>query len=128
RRLARLGDRVDALQLELALPLRLPGRWRDAFVAACAQGFDGATAHTTDLAAIDRAAPAARVALEFVAPGLSGLAALDEHGGRLLLFADDGALCTFTGERVGSHAADGVAGLRLATDGAGGVALAYTGP
>jgi hypothetical protein len=28
---------------------------------------------------------------EFVAPGLAGLAAIDPHGGRLLLFPDDGA-------------------------------------
>jgi hypothetical protein len=53
---------------------------------------------------LDDAAPPEPIALEFVAPGLAGLAAIDPHGGRLLLFPDDGRLVHFTGERVGRHA------------------------
>jgi hypothetical protein len=131
RRLAATASRVDAVQLELSLPLRLPGPWRDTFVAACARAFDPTTRDgvttwppwTGPTAGADD-----RTALEFVAPGLSGLAAVDEHGGRLLLFTEDGRLFTFTGERVGAHARGHVAGLALRTTAAGEVELAYDGP
>jgi hypothetical protein len=129
RRLAALAPRVDAVQLELALPLRLPGPWRDAFAdaftaALVAEARDGPVVWPpwTGAAAGDR------VAFEFVAPGMCGLAAIDERGGRLLLFLDDGRLVTFTGERVGAHDADRVAGLRLAAGPDGRVVLAYDGP
>ena len=129
-RLARLADRIDALQLELSLPLRLPGPWRDALVA-CASALaaaDGAGVESWGIAGDDAGATVEPVALEFVAPGLSGLAALDPQGGRLLLFTDDGRLFTFTGERVGVHAADRVAGLRFAMAPSGAVELDYHGP
>jgi hypothetical protein len=131
RAVAALAERVDAAQLELSLPVRLPGRWRDAFVGACADTFDGG-------AGADAGQPHAlwtagepfgeRVAVEFVAPGISGLAALDEHGGRLLLFPDDGRLFTFTGERVGAHGRDRVAGLRMTATPDGTVEIGYDGP
>ena len=130
-RLARLAERVDALQLELSLPLRLPGTWRDAFVDACAAAFgdDGAAEpHAWPAWITEGPQPTESLALELVAPGLSGLAAIDPHGGRLLLFPDDGRLLTFTGERVGRHDADRVAGLRVTLTATGEVELAYDGP
>jgi len=129
RRLADVADRVDALQLELSLPLRLPGPWRDAFIEASAAAFGGAT---TDAAVwppwLDDVPPPDAVALEFVAPGLAGLAAIDPHGGRLLLFPDDGRLAHFTGERVGRHGADRVGPLRVTADEAGTIAVDFDGP
>ncbi|MGH7895953.1 MAG: hypothetical protein ACREQL_14870, partial [Candidatus Binatia bacterium] len=70
---------------------------------------------------------AQRSGLEFVAESLSGLAALDEHGARLLLFSDDGSLFTFTGERVGMHEPTQVAGLHMRATGTA-LELAYDGP
>ncbi len=144
RRLAAVAARVDALQLELSLPLRMPGPWRDAFVAACADAFRGSGADALPGgragAAVDGEAdawpdwhgatvgPEARVALELVAPGLSGLAAIDERGARLLLFPDDGRLLTFTSERVGRHPPDAIAGLRVRATADAGVELVYDGP
>ena len=63
-----------------------------------------------------------------MAPGLSGLASIDEHGGRLLLFPDDGRLLTFTGERVGRHDDGHVAGLAMTLAPAGALDLTYEGP
>lgn len=128
RRLAALGSRVDALQLELSLPLRLPGPWRDAFVDALAAGLDADGDDGAMWPGWTGADAGERVAFEFVAPGVCGLAAIDEHGGRLLLFREDGRLFTFTGERVGAHAPDRVAGLRLAASPDGEVTIAYDGP
>jgi hypothetical protein len=131
RRLAALAPRVDALQLELSLPLRVPGVWRTAFVDACRHALDPRERDATAAWPAWTAPPAdgpARVALEFVAPGLSGLAALDGHGGRLILFPDDGRLFTFTGERIGAHADGCVAGLALTATPEGDVHLAYEGP
>src|SRR5581483_4006463 len=39
RALAALGDRTEALQLELSIPLRWPGRWRRALADAYAEAF-----------------------------------------------------------------------------------------
>jgi hypothetical protein len=129
RRLAAAAARVNAVQLELSLPLRMAGPWREAFMAACVDAFADESAVATwprwDDAAVG---PGDRVAIEFVAPGLCGLAAIDQRGARLLLFPDDGGLLTFTSERVGRHAPDGIAGLRLRATPAGGVELAYAGP
>jgi hypothetical protein len=129
RRLATASARVNAAQLELSLPLRMPGPWRDAFVAACADVFGEEAASGTwpewNGGPVDAGA---RVAVELVAPGLSVLAAIDERGARLLLFPDDGRLLTFTSERVGPHAPDRIAGLRLRATPAGTVELAYDGP
>ena len=130
RRLAGCAERVDALQLELSLPLRLLGPWRDAFVDACAEAFaNDATATPCAWPPwLGDAAPSEPIALEFVAPGLAGLAAIDPHGGRLLLFPDDGRLVHFTGERVGRHAPDRVGPLRMTTDDAGAVTVEFDGP
>jgi hypothetical protein len=129
RRLALASARVNAVQLELSLPLRMPGPWRDAFVAACVAAFGDRAAYDAWPEWDGPAAGAgARCAIEIVAPGLSGLAAIDERGARLLLFPDDGRLLTFTSERVGRHAPDGIAGLRLRATPTGTVELAYDGP
>jgi hypothetical protein len=130
RRLARTASRVDAVQLELALPLRLPGPWREAFVDACAQALgNGARTRSAGWPAWHATACACEpLGLEFVAPGLSGLAALDQRGGRLLLFPDDGRLLAFIGERIGVHAPDGVAGLRMTARPEGQLTLRYHGP
>jgi hypothetical protein len=125
RRVTALAPRVDAVQLELSLPLRIPGPWRDAFVRACGalhepEGHDA-------VAWLPPAAPATAATLELVAGDFAGLAAIDETGGRLLLFPADGSLVTFTAERIGAHGADRVAGLRI-TSTADGVALDYDGP
>src|SRR6185503_1823576 len=132
RRLARLADRVDAVHLELSLPLRLPGAWRDAFVKACAGALGdeggGAALDVWPTWTCDSARATEPVALEFVAPGLAGLAAVDEHGGRLLLFPDGGGLFTFTGERAGAHDPDQVAGLRITATPSGDVDVSYHGP
>ena len=132
RRLARRADRVDAVQLELSLPLRLPGPWRDAFVEACARALgdqdDAVGRESWPAWNREATGPTESVALEFVAPGLSGLAAVDAHGGRLLLFPEAGGLVTFTGERVGCHDPDQVAGLRMTVTGSGDVDISYEGP
>jgi hypothetical protein len=107
----------------------MPGSWRDAFVTACVAAFGDRDGPGTWPEWNGAAAGAgARVAIEVVAPGLSGLAAIDERGARLLLFPDDGRLLTFTSERVGCHAPDGIAGLRLRATPAGAVELTYDGP
>jgi hypothetical protein len=129
RRLADVADRVDALQLELSLPLRLPGPWRDAFVDASATTFGVTRVDAATWPAwLDDVPAPESLALEFVAPGLAGLAAIDPHGGRLLLFPDDGRLAHFTGERVGRHGADRVGPLCLTTDDAGTIAVDFDGP
>jgi hypothetical protein len=107
----------------------MPGAWRDAFVTACVDAFGDESASGVWPRWDDPAVgPGGRVAIELVAPGLCGLAAIDERGARLLLFPDDGGLLTFTSERVGRHAPDGIAGLRLRATPTGDVELAYDGP
>ena len=151
-RLAALASRCDALQLELSIPLRWPGPWRqrlvEAFLAALPRSGDGAPAVLAPGAAAAAPTPAAaaaarrpgppalaraatavagaRGALEFVADGMCGLVALDRTGGRLLLFPPGGELVMFTAERVASSAGD-VAGLALERS-AGGLRVTFRGP
>jgi hypothetical protein len=127
RRLAALATQIDAVQLELGIPLRWDGAWRPRFVAAC-------RAAQPALAVPDRhpaapspasprieatAAPARR--LQFSGPNASGLAAIDADGraGRLLLFSPDGALTLFTGERAGLEAPGRVGPLAVEPNGDG---------
>ena len=127
RTLARLADdgRIAAAQLELAIPLRWPGRFRTAFGAVLDEVFardgDAATSPATgEVAPVEivrapivaapagstakpaRAAPHSR-GLQFVAGDLLGFTSIDavgarSTGGRLLLSPRAGTLALFTGD------------------------------
>ncbi len=120
--------RVNALQLELGIPLRWPGRWRDRFVAAMVEAFahEGSTARQSadpypaiDLRTQDSTHKSPSAALQFYDPtadiGLSagiGHAGPRVRSGRLLLFLGGQRVALFTGEDV--HAiGDGVGPLRM---------------
>jgi len=126
-RLVGLAPHVDALQLELALPLRLPGRWRENLVRAVVDGLGGGPVGSPIAWEPTASTPAAPASLEFVATGMAGLVALDAHGGRCVLFPDDGSLLLFTGERVGHHPANTVAGLAVHATPAS-LVVTYAGP
>src|SRR5436309_9028512 len=116
--LASMAPAVDAVQLELGIPLRWPGPWRARFVEACRQALPSLTAPGGDavraepaLEEVARAPVACR--LQFAGTPFSGLAAVGTDGGaRLLFFPGDGGLFLFTGERAGS--------LTVETTGSGG--------
>src|SRR5438128_2616983 len=124
--LAAMAPAVDAVQLELGIPLRWPGPWRTWFVEACRQALPSLTAGERDIAGGEPAADGAASALvpcrlQFAGVPFCGLAAVGTDGGaRLLLLPSDGGLLLFTGERAG--------GLAVATTGPGAVSLAYAGP
>ena len=124
--LAAMAPAVDAVQLELGIPLRWPGPWRTWFVEACRQALPSLTAGERDMAGGEPAADGAASALvpcrlQFAGVPFCGLAAVGTDGGaRLLLLPSDGGLLLFTGERAG--------GLAVATTGPGAVSLAYAGP
>jgi len=135
RRLAALARQTDAVQLELGIPLRWQGAWRGRFVAAC-RSAQGALAAPADRApaASAAAAPDAGVAaparrLQFAGAELSGLVAIDDdaRAGRLLLFAPDGTLTLFTGERAGAEAPGRVGPLHVAPQ-ADGLGIRLAGP
>jgi hypothetical protein len=114
RELSALGVRCDAMQLELAIPLRWPGDWRRRLVEACVESLPAMTGDSPIEAPgiVETASDAGtRRSLEFVAGDVAGLATLDALGGRLLLFPPGGGLALFTGERVGPCGDDRVAGL-----------------
>lgn len=116
RELAALGRGCEAMQLELAIPLRWPGAWRRRLIDACVDALpalDGAPVPPADVRVPATPASSARRTLEFVAGDVCGLATLDAIGGRLLLFPPEGGLVLFTGERVGRVDADEVAGLAM---------------
>lgn len=107
--------RINALQLELGIPLRWPGRWRDRFVAATVEAFaDQGTARSRgqadpphDLTPQESARRAPSVALQFYDHaadiGLSagiGHAGPRVRSGRLLLFLGGQRVALFTGEDV----------------------------
>jgi hypothetical protein len=129
RELASLGVRCDAMQLELAIPLRWPGDWRRRLVAACIESLPALTGEPgVGLAAAPQAGGAdagTRRSREFVAGDVAGLATLDALGGRLLLFPPEGGLVLFTGERVGPCGDDHVAGLAMT---AGAARVRFEGP
>ena len=124
--LASMASAVDAVQLELGIPLRWPGPWRTRFVEACRRALPSLTAGDGDVAVGEPATgrPANALVpcrLQFAGVPFSGLAALGADGGaRLLLLPHDGGLLLFTGERAG--------GLAVATTGPGAVSLCYAGP
>lgn len=136
RALAATADRVDAMQLELGIPLRWPGPWREHLRAALLESLPALTAAAGRAGARPAAARATDPApgpaprrLEFAGHPLCGLVALDggAGGGRLLLFAPGGRLLLFTGERAGPAPADGVGPLALRPH-PGGASVSFAGP
>src|SRR6185369_15467823 len=120
RALAAAAPRVDAMQLELGIPLRWPGAWRQRLCASIVASLPELTAPRPRAAAPIAAPAAPAVAerppacrLEFTSAGMCGLAALDGGGGggRLLLFLPGDRLFLFTGEQVGRDRGDGIGPL-----------------
>src|SRR5437764_1342383 len=99
--LASMASAVDAVQLELGIPLRWPGPWRTRFVEACRRALPSLTAGDGDVAVGEPATgrPANALVpcrLQFAGVPFSGLAALGADGGaRLLLLPHDGGLLLF---------------------------------
>jgi hypothetical protein len=133
RRLAALASRVEAVQLELGIPLRWPGAWRGRFLAAAAAALPALVAPAADARPpgprpLHRAAPRAASRIEWTTPTLCGLAGLDAgRGARLVLFLPEGGLLLFTGERTGDEEAGRVAGLAVESEG-GVTRVRFTGP
>ncbi|HYR95565.1 MAG TPA: hypothetical protein VEM57_02470, partial [Candidatus Binatus sp.] len=101
RALAALAPRVDAVQLELGIALRWPGRWRAKLFEACAEALPALLAPPDASAAPDAVAtapaPVPAYRLQFTGPAVCGLVAVDRgRGGRLLLFPPGGGLVLFT--------------------------------
>src|SRR5262245_1408634 len=133
RRLAALGSRADAVQLELGVPLRWPGGWRRRFVEACTEALPALLAPQAQStpeppAASQPATQAWRQTLEIAGAGTSGLVALDGTGARLLLLPAEGGLVLFTGERTGGEAPGCVGGLRIERAGHCALRVHFTGP
>src|SRR5262245_30152471 len=132
RQLATLGTDVDAVQLELAVPLRWPGAWRRKLVDACRDALPalvdgGSRAPATGVTA-PSPTPVLQRALQVVGRGASTLVALDEVGARLLIFPPGGGLAHFTGERTGGEERGRVAGLRMDEADDGTLRVRFAGP
>ena len=146
-RLARLGEHINAVQLELGIPLRFTCAWRTRFIEACVETFADGREPTHPPRAIDQHAslPAMvdttsgltrRLAMQFhhLGGGVAGLIACDVGpkgaSARLLLLPDDGGLYFFTGEAPSALARDGVriGPLGLRPEAPGALALRFTGP
>jgi hypothetical protein len=133
RRLARLGQRCDGVQLELGVPLRWPGRWRRRLVEGIVEALPallGRAPGRTMAVATPSPRPASQPTrtLEFVSETLSGLLALDRAGARLLLFESEGTLGLFTGERLGGEPDGQVGALASRPTAGGGRQVRYDGP
>jgi len=124
RQLAAEAPRVDAMQLELGIPLRWPGAWRERLGAAIVASLPELLAPRPDAASTLLARrptqvvqPRAASRVEFTSARMCGLAALDggTGGGRLLLFLPGERLLLFTGDRVGRDGGEGVGPLELRT-------------
>ena len=146
-RLARLGEHINAVQLELGIPLRFPCEWRTRFVDACVATFADRPESAHLPGAGDRHAPPPamldatsglthRLAMQFhhVNGGVAGLIACDVGpkgaSARLLLLPDDGGLYLFTAEAPSALARDGlrIGPLRLRREAPGALALQFEGP
>jgi hypothetical protein len=131
RLLAELAPRVDAMQLELGIPLRWPGPWRTRFVEACVDTFAALTSTSTTRGSSDVVLPTpiAPRRLQFAGAGLCGLVATDAgRGGRLLLFPPEGGLVLFTGERLGLEPPGASGRLRIEERGDGSCSVRFAGP
>ena len=133
--------RINALQLELGIPLRWPGPWRSQFVAAVGEAFardgpgsGGARAqHPAELRTQDPALRSGSAALQFYDPASDvGLSAGIGHAGprittgRLLLFLGGQRVALFTGEEV--HAVGNCVGPLRIIRRADGMRLEFAGP
>jgi len=128
RAVATYAPRVDAVQLELGIPLRWPGTWRARLLDACAAALPalaGRPAAPIVPPAVEPAEDPSAVRFEFTSAALCGLVATDAGGARLLLFPPGGGLVLFTGERV---AGQGPRGLRVVATAEGGLAIRLRGP
>ncbi|MGH7894196.1 MAG: hypothetical protein ACREQL_05965, partial [Candidatus Binatia bacterium] len=143
RRIAALADRVNAVQVELGIPLRWPGPRRTAFTALLARVLRRAESERRAAASQGALPPttlacggriARRRALQFIDAELIGMTSIDagEAGGvagRLLLSVGSDHLALFTGEL----ARRGGAGLSIphldyVDDAGGGLRVRYAGP
>jgi hypothetical protein len=106
-------NRVQALQLELAIPLRWPGMWRERFIEAAVAAFASpmVNVHVPSLPlASGHSALSTQHSLQFYDPvagvGLSAGVGRVGHitGGRLLLFLGGQRVALFTGEEAHPHA------------------------
>ncbi|HLK11817.1 MAG TPA: hypothetical protein VKW76_10585 [Candidatus Binatia bacterium] len=131
RALAALADRVEAVQLELGIPLRWPGPWRARLVAALARAAPALAVAGAATAELQDVAPAARArghALEFVAGALAGTVRLDAQGGRLLILPRDGDLLLFTGDAAAARRPGEAGVLEAEPTAGGGLRVRYAGP
>ncbi len=95
---------VEAVQLELAIPLRMPGEWRDRFLDACVATFTVPQRVRSPFEIPSRRDESAPLSLQFYDPraavglftGTGRLGAM--LGGRLLLFLGEKRIALFTGE------------------------------
>ena len=138
--------RLNALQLELGIPLRWPGRWRDRFVAAVERAFGEQTGSSLDRTVpawstrsrSEPPAPSATAseprhpALQFYDPAadvgmFAGVGRMGPRStaGRLLLFLGGQRVALFTGEDVHARGAR-VAPLEFVEEG-GALRLRFTG-
>jgi hypothetical protein len=130
RALAARAARVDAVQLELGIPLRWPGAWRDRLVAACREALPALLAPVAAAAPVAAGRPGSTPSvrrLEFATATLSGLVGIERERARLLLFPGGTELLLFTGERTVEDG-DGIGGLELRPGAHGGIAIAFRGP
>jgi len=134
RGLAARAPYVDAVQLELGIPLRWSGRWRDVLVDACVGVLPllvtppaEAAAPPAGIGAPAAGASPAALRVEFTSSRLCGLVGLEADRGRLLLFLPEGGLVLFTGERT-TEPPGRVGGLDVAARSGGGLGVRFRGP
>ncbi len=132
------AGRLNAMQLELGIPLRWPGMWRDRFLGAVMQAFrsspSDAPAGRSERRAQGSALGTAPAALQFYDAAADvglfagvGRAGARSWGGRLLLFLGGQRIALFTGEEVASDSSGAVPPLRFDTVGES-MRLQFAGP
>ncbi len=137
RQLAALGQRAQAMQCELGIPLRWPGAWRrrlvDAVRAALSPLLEPDVETEIAAPAVQALPPPRpdrphRRTLEAVGADGGLLVTTDSGGGRLLLFPPCGGLALFTGERTGGEAPGRVGGLSVDDGPDGALQVRFAGP
>jgi hypothetical protein len=102
------GGRLQAVQIELGIPLRWPGVWRDRFITAVSETFAMSTSQAAmPQRSVSHRSSVATAALQFYDPAadvglLAGVGRMGPRisGGRLLLFLGGQRIALFTGEDV----------------------------